>query len=70
MVERTLRPLAALALGAICLASIPLTGLAQTSTYYTPPKMVKQGTANSPVVGTGAVTVLVFVKKDGSVGAA
>ena len=68
MVERTFRPLAALALGAICIASLPLTGLAQTSTYYTPPKLIKQGTATSPVVGMGAVTVQVFVKKNGSIG--
>jgi TonB family protein len=69
MVERTLRPLAALALVAIFLASIPLAGLAQTGTYYTPPKVIKQGTASSPPAGTGAVTVQVFVKKDGSIGA-
>ena len=68
MVERTLRPLAVLALGALALASIPLPSSAQTSTFYTPPKVIKQGTPSSPVVGTGSVTVKVFVKKNGSVG--
>jgi len=68
MVERTPRLLAALALGAFSIASLQLTAAAQTSTFYTPPKILKQGTASAPVVGTGAVTVKVFVKKDGSVG--
>ena len=68
MVQRTPRLLAALALGAISFASLPLTTAAQTSTFYTPPKIIKQGTSSAPVVGTGAVTVKVFVKKDGSVG--
>jgi tetratricopeptide (TPR) repeat protein len=68
MVERTPRLLAALALGAFSFASLSLTAAAQTSTFYTPPKILKQGTSSAPVVGTGAVTVKVFVKKDGSVG--
>jgi tetratricopeptide (TPR) repeat protein len=68
MVQTTLRLLAALALGAIPFASLPLTASAQTSTYYTPPKIIKQGTSSAPVLGTGAVTVKVFVKKNGSVG--
>jgi tetratricopeptide (TPR) repeat protein len=68
MAERTLRALAALALGAICLVSIPRTSSAQTSSFYTPPKVIKQGTASSPVLGTGSVTVKVFVQKTGSVG--
>jgi tetratricopeptide (TPR) repeat protein len=66
MANRTPRLLAALALGAIPLA--PLAASAQTSTFYTPPKIIKQGTSTAPVLGTGAVTVKVFVKKDGSVG--
>jgi tetratricopeptide (TPR) repeat protein len=68
MVERTLRPLAALVLGALALAAAAPAARAQTGTYYTPPKLIKQGTANSPVLGTGAVTVQVFVKKNGSIG--
>lgn len=57
-----------LAAGALAFATSPLAAHAQTSTFYTPPKIVKQGTTSSPVVGTGAVTVKVFVKKNGSVG--
>jgi TonB family protein len=68
MVERTLRPLAALALGAICLALTPLAALAQTGQYYTPPKLIKQATPTTPVAGTGAVTVQVLVNKNGSIG--
>ncbi len=69
MADRTLRLLAALALPALALASAPLTASAQTGTFYTPPKIIKQGTATSPIAGTGSVTVQVFVKKDGSIGA-
>ncbi len=68
MAARPARSLAALALGALSLASFPLAALGQTSQFYAPPKIIKQGTATSPVVGTGAVTLKVFVKKDGSVG--
>jgi TonB family protein len=68
MVERTLRPLAALALGAICLALTPLASLAQTSQFYTPPKIIKQAEPTVPVAGKGAVTVQVYVKKNGSIG--
>jgi tetratricopeptide (TPR) repeat protein len=68
MADRTFRPLAALALGAFSLAWLPLAASAQTGTYYTPPKLLKQGAASSAVVGKGAVTVQVFVRKDGSIG--
>src|ERR1035437_242171 len=68
MVERTLRPLAALALGALCLALTPLAALAQTSQYYTPPKLIKQATPTTPIAGTGSVTVQVLVNKNGSIG--
>jgi tetratricopeptide (TPR) repeat protein len=68
MADRTLRPFAALALGALSLAWLPQTASAQTGTFYTPPKILKQGTASSPIVGTGAVTVQVFVRKNGSIG--
>jgi len=37
MLERTLRPLAAIVLGALSVASLPLAAFAQTNTYYTPP---------------------------------
>src|ERR1700737_1157278 len=70
MVHRTPRPLAVLALGAISLASFPTAAPAQTSTYYTPPKLLKQGTSDAPVVGTGAVRGKVFVKKKGPSGTA
>ena len=68
MADRTPRSLAALGLGALALASFPLAAGAQTSQFYSPPKIIKQGTASSPIVGKGAVTLKVFVKKDGSVG--
>lgn len=67
MSDRTLRPLAALALGALA-ATLPFAVSAQTSQFYSPPKLLKQGTNASPVVGKGAVTVQVFVRKDGSIG--
>lgn len=68
MADRTFRLLAALALTAIPLGAFPLAAAAQTSTFYTPPKIVKQGTSNAPVLGTGAVTLQVFVKANGSIG--
>ncbi len=69
MADRTFRLLAALAFSATAFASAPLVASAQTGTFYTPPKLVKQGTATSAIGGTGAVTVQVFVHKNGSVGA-
>jgi tetratricopeptide (TPR) repeat protein len=69
MAARPSRSLAALALGALSLASFPPAALAQTSQFYSPPKILKQGRATSPVVGKGSVTLKVFVKKNGSVGA-
>ncbi|HZO92979.1 MAG TPA: tetratricopeptide repeat protein [Candidatus Baltobacteraceae bacterium] len=68
MVVRNPRPLAVAALAALASALAPLGASAQTSTFYTPPKIVKQGTSTAPVVGTGSVTVQVFVHKDGSIG--
>jgi tetratricopeptide (TPR) repeat protein len=65
MADRPARLLAAFASLAL---AFPLAASAQTSTYYTPPKIIKQGTASSPVVGTGAVTLKVFVKANASVG--
>ncbi len=68
MPDRTSRVLAALAFGAAALTVLPRTASAQTTQFYSPPKLLKQGTSASRVVGTGAVTVKVFVKHDGSVG--
>jgi tetratricopeptide (TPR) repeat protein len=68
MADRTPRLLAALAFTALALPLTPLIVSAQTGTYYTPPKLIKQGTATSPIAGTGAVTVQIFVRKDGSIG--
>lgn len=69
MVERTLRPLAALAFTALAAAALQLAAPAQTSVYYTPPKVVKQADPSVPVAGKGAVTVQVFVHKNGAIGA-
>lgn len=68
MVNRTPRTLLALALGALPLASFPLAVSAQTSTFYSPPKILKFGTHAAPIIGKGAVTLKVFVKKSGQVG--
>jgi TonB family protein len=40
--------------------------LAQSTGYYDPPKLVKQGTATSPVSGSGVVEVQVRVNADGT----
>jgi tetratricopeptide (TPR) repeat protein len=69
MDDRTPRALAALMLGALTLAAMPSVVSAQTAQFYSPPKLLKQGTHATPVVGTGAVTVQVFVKQNGSIGA-
>jgi tetratricopeptide (TPR) repeat protein len=69
MADRIHRPLAAVAAGAIMLASSPLAAFAQTGTYYTPPKLLKQATPTTPIAGNGSVTVQVFVKKSGRIGA-
>lgn len=68
MTNRPSRLLTAVVLGAIPLASFPLAVSAQTSQFYSPPKVIKQGANTTPVAGTGTVEVKVFVKKDGSVG--
>jgi tetratricopeptide (TPR) repeat protein len=69
MADRTTRPLVVLAFAPIALAIFPLAGAAQTSEFYSPPKIIKQGPNASPIVGTGAVTMKILVHKDGSVGA-
>lgn len=68
MTNRQSRLLTAVVLGAIPLASFPLAARAQTSQFYSPPKVIKQGANTTPVAGSGTVEVKVFVKKDGSVG--
>jgi tetratricopeptide (TPR) repeat protein len=67
MAVSSLRSPLAAALGVLALTASGVAALAQTSTYYTPPKIVKQGASTSPVVGTGSVQLKVFVRKDGSV---
>ncbi|MEA2690422.1 MAG: hypothetical protein QOD51_3029 [Candidatus Eremiobacteraeota bacterium] len=69
MAERTSRLLAAIALTALATASLPLAALAQTGTFYTPPKLLKQAVPSVPIAGKGAVTVQVFVRKNASIGA-
>ncbi|MBV8369232.1 MAG: energy transducer TonB [Candidatus Eremiobacteraeota bacterium] len=68
MVQRINRSLAAAAAGAFAFAALPLAAAAQTGTYYTPPKLVKQAQPTSPIAGSGSVTVQVFVKKSGQIG--
>jgi TonB family protein len=59
---------AALAFGMI--ASLPLAGVAQTSQFYRPPKILALGTHTATTPGPGTVQVKVFVKPNGSVGSA
>ncbi|HEY4441358.1 MAG TPA: tetratricopeptide repeat protein [Candidatus Elarobacter sp.] len=66
MADCTIRPLAVTAL--LATALLPLSVAAQTSQFYAPPKMLKQGTSTAPILGSGAVTVQVFVTKAGAVG--
>lgn len=68
MADRTYRLLAAFSLGAFSLVQLTLSASAQTGTYYTPPKLIKQATTSVPIAGTGAVTVQVFVHKNGVLG--
>ncbi len=67
MPERTLRLLAASALCASAFTAFAPAS-AQTSTFYSPPKILKRGTSTTPIAGSGTVRVQVFVKKDGSIG--
>ncbi|MEO7039528.1 MAG: tetratricopeptide repeat protein [Candidatus Elarobacter sp.] len=68
MATRTSRLFVAIALGALSVASLPPSASAQTSQFYSPPKIIRQGTNTSAVVGTGSVQLKVFVHKNGSVG--
>ncbi|MBV8424825.1 MAG: TonB family protein, partial [Candidatus Eremiobacteraeota bacterium] len=40
--------------------------LADTTQYYNPPKLIKQGTNTTPVAGSGTVVIQVLVNADGS----
>jgi tetratricopeptide (TPR) repeat protein len=51
--------------GAFALA-LPLSAPAQESNSYQPPKLIKQGTATSPISGKGTVIVKVLVHADGT----
>ena len=68
MAQPTSRLLAALALGTFAIAACPAIATAQTSSFYRPPKIIKQATPTASIAGTGSVTVQVFVRKNGAVG--
>jgi TonB family protein len=65
---RSLSALCAAAIAATALAAAPLVAAAQTSTFYSPPKVIKFGKNTTPVAGSGTVRLKVFVHKNGSVG--
>ena len=69
MHARMLRPLAALALGAISIASLPSASRAQQPARYKPPLLVAQGSPKAPILGAGSVTLTIFVRKSGAPGA-
>lgn len=48
------------------LAALPAVASAQTGVYFTPAKIVKTGTNTTPAPAAGAVSVKVFVRKNGS----
>lgn len=65
------RILAAATVGSLaCVLGLRVLGLnlafADTTQYYTPPKLIKQGTTTSPVAGNGVVVVQVLVNPDGT----
>jgi len=57
---------------ALCAALVALPGTALADNppsdfnYYTPPKLLKQGTSTTPIAGPGTVIVKVLVNKDGT----
>jgi tetratricopeptide (TPR) repeat protein len=60
-------------LAAVCAlvaAAVPSVAPAQSApasfNYYTPPKLIKKGTATSPIGGAGTVVIKVLVNKDGT----
>ena len=67
MADRTPRLLVALA--ALALASAPLDRVRANRDVLHAAQALQQGTATTPIGGTGAVTVQVFVHKDGTIGA-
>jgi hypothetical protein len=67
---RISRPLAVAVLLGSALGASPRSALAQTSQFYVPPKILKQGTAGSAFAGSGKVSIKVLIRKDGSLGSA
>src|SRR6202140_2382091 len=57
-------PIAALCVFAILAPNVALA--ASGPELYTPPKLIKRGTASSPIEGTGTVMIKVLVNKDGT----
>ncbi|MGA3036145.1 MAG: tetratricopeptide repeat protein [Vulcanimicrobiaceae bacterium] len=55
---------AAVALTAYAISSVPVFG--DSLGYYTPPKLIKQGTSSIPVAGNGTVLIQVLVNPDAS----
>jgi tetratricopeptide (TPR) repeat protein len=53
-------------LASIALIAFPAVALAQSSSAYVPPKLVKPGTGSTTAAGAVDVTIQVFVKKDGT----
>ncbi len=53
-------------LTAVVIAALPLAAVAQSAPADSGPKLLSRGTNATPPAGTGAVTVKVFVKSDGS----
>jgi TonB family protein len=49
-----------------CTIASSLPALGQDLGYYTPPKLVKQGTSATPVAGNGTVLIQVLVNPDGT----
>ena len=53
-------------LAAAVLAAIPVAAMAQTDVFFSPAKLVRQGTNATPSAGAGSVIVQVMVKADGT----
>jgi tetratricopeptide (TPR) repeat protein len=53
-------------LASVALIAFPAVALAQSSSTYVPPKLVKPGASTTTAAGAGDVTIQVFVKKDGT----
>ena len=55
-------------LAALALCALPIAANAQIEQFYSPPKVIKQGTHTSPIVGAGVVKLKVLVRKNGTPG--